>query len=102
MRISFDRVAEIFDRTRGPPKQVMEQLVKTLVNELRDYGTILDAGVGTGRFAKPLQDNGFEVFGIDRAKKMMSKAVEKGVDNLLQADACLIPFRNESFDATVA
>lgn len=101
MRISFDRAAEFFDKTRGPPKHIMEKLVKTLVNELRDYGTILDAGVGTGRFAKPLQDNGFEVFGIDIAKKMMSKAVEKRVNNLFRADACFIPFKNESFDVTV-
>jgi ubiquinone/menaquinone biosynthesis C-methylase UbiE len=101
MRISFDRVAGIFDKTRGPPKHIMKKLVKTLTNELRDYKTILDAGVGTGRFAKPLQDNGFEIYGIDIAKKMMSKAAEKGVNNLLRADACFIPFRNESFDVTV-
>ena len=77
MRISFDRVAEIFDKTRGPPKHIMKQLVKTLADELLDYRRILDVGVGTGRFAKPLQDYGFEVSGINIAKKMMSKAVEK-------------------------
>lgn len=82
MRMSFDSVAEYHDKTRGPPMQVMEQLVKKLINELCGYKTILDAGVGTGRFAKPLQDNGFDALGIDIAEKMINKAVEKGAKNL--------------------
>lgn len=101
MRISFDSAAQIYDKTRGPPRQVMKQLIKTLTKELRGYKTILDAGVGTGRFAKPLQDSGFEVFGMDIARKMMNRAVGKGVDNLIRADACFLPFRNKSFDAAV-
>jgi len=102
MRISFNRIADVFDKTRGLPENVMKQLVKKLTDELHDHRVVLDAGVGTGRLAKPLQDNGFEVFGIDIAEKMMSKAVEKGVNNLLQADACFIPFRNGSFDVTIS
>jgi len=101
MRISFDSAAEFFDKTRSPPGWVMKQLIKTLTNELSGYKTILDAGVGTGRFAKPLQDNGFDVLGIDIAEKMINKAVEKGAKNLLQADACFLPFKKKSFDAAV-
>lgn len=101
MRISFDPAAEFYDRTRGPSRHVMEQLVRILVNELSGYCTILDAGVGTGRFAKPLQDNGLEVVGIDIAKKMISKAVGKGVKNLLLSDACFLPFKDYSFDVAV-
>ena len=74
MRISFDSAAEFYDKTRGPSGHVMEQLIKTLIYELVGYRTILDAGVGTGRFAEPLQENGLEVVGIDIAKKMISKA----------------------------
>ncbi|MGD8507102.1 MAG: hypothetical protein PVF15_10625, partial [Candidatus Bathyarchaeota archaeon] len=66
-RISFDTVSHVYDKTRGPPEHVKKQLFGTLVNELSNYKTILDAGVGTGRFAKPLQDSGFEVVGIDIA-----------------------------------
>lgn len=101
MRIPFDRVAEVYDKTRGPPRHVMEQLVKVLVDELRKYRTILDAGVGTGRFAKPLQDSGFEVIGVDIAKKMIDKAVERGVHNLIRSDACFLPFKDNTFDVTV-
>ncbi len=101
MKISFDLAAEIYDKTRGPPEQVMKQLVKTLIDELHGYNTVLDAGVGTGRFSKSLQDNGFEVVGVDIAKKMIDKAVEKDVRDLLQGDVCFLPFRDDSFDVTV-
>ncbi|MDH5447574.1 MAG: class I SAM-dependent methyltransferase [Candidatus Bathyarchaeota archaeon] len=102
MRISFDSAAEIYDKTRGPPRQIMNQLVKTLISELSCYETILDIGVGTGRFTKPLQDNGFEVVGADIAKKMISKAVKKGAHNLLQGDACFLPFKDNSFEVALS
>jgi ubiquinone/menaquinone biosynthesis C-methylase UbiE len=101
MRISFDRAAEIYDATRGPPKQALEKLIETIVGELGACGSVLDVGVGTGRFAKPLQDRGYRVVGIDIAREMLGKGVEKGVGDLLRADACAIPFRNETFDAAI-
>jgi ubiquinone/menaquinone biosynthesis C-methylase UbiE len=79
----------------------MKQLLKTLTSELSDYKTILDAGVGTGRFSKPLQDSGFEVVGIDIAQKMISRAIERGVGNLFLGDVCFLPFKDKSFDGTV-
>jgi len=79
----------------------MKQLIATLAKELRGYKAILDAGVGTGRFAKPLQDYGFEVFGIDIAEKMINKAVGKGVKNLIRGDACFLPFKDESFHVAI-
>ncbi|MFQ6073893.1 MAG: class I SAM-dependent methyltransferase [Candidatus Bathyarchaeia archaeon] len=100
-RISFNSVAHIYDRTRGPPEHVMKQLLETLTSELNSYRTVLDAGIGTGRFSKPLQDSGLEVVGIDIAQKMISRAAERGVSNLLLGDVCFLPFREKSFDATV-
>jgi len=79
----------------------MKRLLETLIDELSGNKTILDAGVGTGRFAKPLQDSGFEIFGIDIAKKMISRATERGVSNLFLGDVCFLPFKDNSFDATV-
>ncbi|UCD26093.1 MAG: class I SAM-dependent methyltransferase [Candidatus Bathyarchaeota archaeon] len=101
MRISFDSAAEIYDKTRGPPKQVMKQLVKALASELHGYKTALDVGVGTGRFAKPLQDSGLDIVGVDIAKKMINKAAERGVRNLLRGDACFLPYRDSSFEVLV-
>jgi ubiquinone/menaquinone biosynthesis C-methylase UbiE len=79
----------------------MAKLVKTLTNELRGCRTLLDVGVGTGRFSKPLQDAGFEVVGVDVSKKMIKKAKERGVKNLILSDARSLPFRDKVFGATV-
>jgi ubiquinone/menaquinone biosynthesis C-methylase UbiE len=100
-RISFDPVAEVFDKTRGPPDHVMKQLLKILERELRDCNTVLDAGVGTGRFAKPMQEQGLEVVGIDISRKMINVAKEKGTSNLFRGDVCALPFKDGSFDAAI-
>lgn len=100
--ISFDRVADIYDRTRSLPKKVMNHLIKTLAAELDDCTRILDLGVGTGRFAEPMQKKGFKVVGIDISRKMISKAKKKSVRNLFLADARHIPFRDKTFDATIS
>ena len=101
--MSFDRVAEVYNQTRSIPSEVMERIVRILVNELEGYKTVLDAGVGTDRYAKPLQDSGFDVVGLDVASKMLRKAAEKGTSNLLRGDVfCNLPFKNSSFDVTLS
>ncbi|MFX1362507.1 MAG: class I SAM-dependent methyltransferase [Promethearchaeota archaeon] len=102
MRISFDRVAKIYDKTRGLPIQVMRQLIEELIHEVSDRKTILDVGVGTGRFSKPLKDIGLNVVGIDIAEKMIRKAIKIGVDKLVLGDALFLPFRDSCFDAAIS
>lgn len=81
---------------------VMGRLVETLRRELTDCRFVLDFGVGTGRFAKPLQDVGFEVVGIDIAGRMIAKAREKGIGNLFLSNARFLPFRASFFDAAIS
>ncbi len=100
--MSFDRVAEVYDRTRGLPAPVMKQLIEAFRRELGGCRSILDFGVGTGRFAKPLQDVGFEVVGIDVSGKMIAKAREKGVGHLVRGDVRFLPFHKDCFDAAVS
>lgn len=94
----FDSISEIYDSTRRAATEVE---LKAVSSELRECHTILDVGVGTGRFAKPLSDLGFEIVGIDISRKMMSKATQKGVQNLILADAHNMPFKDGSFDASI-
>lgn len=79
----------------------MKGLIRTLSVELKDCRKILDVGVGTGRLAEPLQNAGFEVVGIDISRKMAGKAREKGVKQLLLADARFLPFKPKIFDAAI-
>ncbi len=83
MGISFDRVAEKYDTTRGYPEHVMEDILNALDSRLKPDDLILDAGMGTGRFAAPLQARDYRIVGIDIAGRMIRKAQEKGVENIL-------------------
>jgi ubiquinone/menaquinone biosynthesis C-methylase UbiE len=100
--VSFDRVADIYDRTRSLPDEAMTRLVKALASELDGCKGILDVGVGTGRFALPLQKAGLDVVGIDISRKMISKAQDKRVRNLMFADARLLPFKQKAFDVAIS
>jgi ubiquinone/menaquinone biosynthesis C-methylase UbiE len=102
MGISLDSVAEVFDRTRGFPQHVMNKILKTLKEELERYERILDVGVGTGRFSKPLQDAGFKVVGVDISKKMLGKACERGTEDLIVGDVGSLPFQDSTFDASIS
>jgi len=100
--ISFDRVADKYDATRGYPENIMRDILEALDDELRKEDIILDAGMGTGRFAAPLQAKGYQIVGIDIAARMIKKAQEKGVDNILRADLVALPFQDLAFDKTIS
>lgn len=80
----------------------MSRLVRTLSTEFEGCTRILDAGVGTGRLAEPLQNSGFHVVGVDISRKMVEKAKEKNVECLVLADARFIPFRDKAFDVAIS
>ena len=99
--IAFDRAAEYYDRTRGLSEEGMRKTVELLAGELRDRGPVLEVGVGTGQLALPLNDAGIPVIGLDLARPMMDKLVEKAGGRLLlpliQADATRMPVRDHAF-----
>jgi ubiquinone/menaquinone biosynthesis C-methylase UbiE len=102
MNTRFDRVADIYDKTRGHSEIAMARVIDTLADELEGSGLILDIGAGTGRYAVPLQRMGLEVVGIDISSGMLSKAREKGARDMFMADAHSLPFRDSSFDSTLS
>ncbi len=97
----FDRVADTYDATRRLPSALMEASVAALAGVLGP-GPVLEAGVGTGRYALPLRGRGVRVVGVDVAPKMLALAREKGCDDLLRADAARLPFRDRAFPASTA
>lgn len=102
MIVSFDRVARIYDETRGFPVFVTDKVIKTLRDELKEYAGILDVGVGTARFSMPLQELGYFVVGADVSLGMLRKAVKKGMNNLFAGSVCNLPFQDDSFDVTIS
>jgi len=101
--VSFDRMAGVYDATRwsSVPPEVMKNLLNATKELFAGCTTILDVGIGTGRFAEYLSNSGFDVVGIDVSLSMMAKAGEKGVRNLVQADAHYLPFRDRVFDGGI-
>src|SRR5260370_15517241 len=103
MAVSYERLARFYDATRwsGVPPEIMEKLLNAMKELLAGGRTILDVGIGTGRFAEYFNDSGFNVVGIEVSVGMMAKAREKGLRNLVQADAQHLPFRGDTFDGAI-
>jgi len=100
--ISFDRIADRYDTSRSMPEEVMEEIMRAMGKLLPKDALILDAGVGTGRYALPMQARGFEVIGVDISEKMLEKAREKGVQDLLRGNLGKLPFKDKAFDHSIS
>lgn len=93
--VEFDGIAPIYDETRSPPS---EEELSALIDLLDGGRRVLDAGVGTGRFAAPLMARGFEVIGVDLSLAMMRRARPKGIVHLVRADVGRLPLRDRAVD----
>ncbi len=98
----FDTVVDIYDETRGLPKDTMRAVIDAMVDELKDCKKVLEIGIGTGRFAEPLQRRGISIMGIDISPAMIEKARSKGLVNLVMGDVRSLPFKSSSFDSIIS
>jgi ubiquinone/menaquinone biosynthesis C-methylase UbiE len=92
----FDFIAPTYDETRRPPS---EDELTALSGLLAGCRTVLDAGIGTGRFALPMSARGFDPIGVDLSLEMMRRARSKGATRLIRADILRLPFPAEAIDA---
>jgi len=68
---------------------------------------VLDVGCGTGIYALDLAGKGLDITGVDISVPMLeqarAKAAETGLEaSFLEADACKLPFNDDSFDAVLS
>ena len=94
---SFDPVADIYDETRERPS---EAELRNLARELSGSKT-LELAVGTGRLAKPLQEHGIDLTGIDVSTRMLNRARAKQTLNLVRGEGSHLPFRDKAFDTVL-
>lgn len=101
---NYDRVAGIYDATRGLAPEVAEQVGLGLAEILREAGvsSVLEVGIGTGRIAVLIAEQGFQVTGIDISLEMLRQLRRKRQDvaAALALDSQL-PFRPGTFDAVI-
>ena len=78
---SFDRVADVYDETRGmPPAAESGHCGQAIWAELADgvaRPRVVEVGIGTGRIAVPLAERGAAVVGTDIAPKMLARLRQK-------------------------
>ncbi len=100
--VLFDRVAQVYDKTRPIPKAIKKFYKKELMSYLEKEGRppyeIIALGVGTGRIEKELVSKEVQLFGIDLSFEML-RNYEKKVNNqysyIIQADGYTLPFRKK-------
>ena len=102
---SFDRVAHVYDETRGLPPEVAASIAAGLARVLRKGSPaprLLEVGIGTGRIAVPLSAEGVRITGIDISPAMLARLREKSGDiDVMLAEASRPPLRPASFDGAL-
>jgi ubiquinone/menaquinone biosynthesis C-methylase UbiE len=105
--ISFDRVADIYDATRGLPDDVSERIADRIVTatDATPETRFLELGVGTGRIALPLVKRGFPFTGVDISEQMLARFREKSGDapnlTLITSDVTELPLAAGSQDVVL-
>jgi len=102
MKNIFNRNYKKYDAWYDKNKFAYLSELIAIRTKLPKIGRGLEIGVGTGRFAKPLQDVGYEIVGIDISAKMLKEARKKGTRGLIEGDACCLPFPESAFDAAIS
>jgi malonyl-CoA O-methyltransferase len=85
-----------------PHNRLMEIEQRTLLSLLPDVRSLaaLDAGCGSGRYLKALQDRGAVAMGVDLSDAMLARARTIG-SRIVRADLCALPFEAQSLDLVV-
>lgn len=107
-RLSFDRLADIFDDQRSLPADAVAAL-HAAFGELVEAGltTLIEPGAGTGRIAIPALAAGFRVTALDLSRPMLNAldarlaALPELEDRceVIAGNATVLPFGDDTFDA---
>ncbi len=93
---SFDRVADIYDRTRGG-----ERRGNHFADDLRPWivgPRVVELGIGTGVIARGLLRHGIDVVGFDLSEAMMKAAIHRVGNRVAIADVDRLPLPDDSVD----
>ncbi len=98
--LSFDRAADIYDRTRDFPEPVATLGIQAILDAAESGARFLDVGTGTGRISVPLLKRGADLIGCDLSPRMLAVLRQKDpASRLAEADASALPFPAGYFGA---
>jgi SAM-dependent methyltransferase len=97
--VDYDRIASTYDQRFAYYAGSGDGVGAALVNLAREVGAdhALDAGCGTGHWARVLGSVGCAVFGLDLSVGMLRRARSAGVADLIRGDAAALPFSPAMF-----
>ena len=99
--ISFDKVAAIYDATRGGLERGI-RFAGAIESHCAE-GPVLEIGVGTGAIAKPLRDRlGRTVCGADLSGEMLERARTRLGATVVRSDVAGLPVRDGAVGTVVA
>lgn len=82
-------------------RQIMFAVLDPVAGERR-LGPVLEAGCGTGHFSRELERRyGWSMYPLDLAMEGLRYGRGYGLDRMVQADVCALPYRAASFDGVV-
>jgi ubiquinone/menaquinone biosynthesis C-methylase UbiE len=85
--------------TQGKRADHLEkELLQWLINHFEDPISILEVGCGTGHFARWFESIGLRSIGLDLSLVMLREAQRYGLRSIVQGDATLLPFEDDTFD----
>ncbi|MDB5076989.1 MAG: Methyltransferase type 11 [Chloroflexi bacterium] len=114
MSMNFDRAAGYYDATRGYRPEIGSAIAKSLAQAVDASAAtrFLEIGVGTGRIAIPLEQQGYAITGVDISLGMMARLADKVAEleragrpvdvTLVEADMQVLPFDDGEYDAVIA
>jgi len=97
--ISFDRVASIYDDTRGGQRRgdALADSIAPFVNGPR----VVEMGVGTGVIAVGLRRHGIDPTGVDLSPAMLEAALQRLGPRVAVADVDRLPLADRSVDTAL-
>jgi SAM-dependent methyltransferase len=96
---SFDRVAGIYDETRGGQRRG-----NNFADDISPWirgSRVAELGIGTGVIAVGLRRHGFDAIGFDLSLSMMHAAVERVGQRVAAADVDHLPLPDNCIDTTI-
>jgi SAM-dependent methyltransferase len=99
--VSFERAAEVYDRTRLTDPDALA-LALDVLDGVLPSGPVLEIGIGTGAIAIPLAERGRRVIGLDLSSAMLQRLRAKdhtGRIAVAIGDATRLPIADGAFGA---
>ena len=93
----YEKIGNEYNKVRLDAKNDRENVIKIIKKHVKSkHAKILDIGCGTGKYGEMMQENGYQVVGLDISETQIMQA--KQLMEAYQGNAIHMPFEDNSFD----